>query len=713
MGKPSRAARSLVVAAVVVLSSMVAPAAALAGPSEPRTIAAPALLEPADGASSAVNPLLRWGATTNALSYEVEVFTNPQLSGGAACSGDTEPPHFLCPDLRPNVYYWHVRAVGVEHQRGAWSASRQFIVLPGLTSAPLLIAPANGAILDYPAGLALLRWSPIPDAGHYQVQVADDPSFPGPDPNLAYALIDTETLRVPLGVIGRKQYWRVRAVSIGQVTAGPWSSPRSFTVRWPNTITVVSPADDATVSALRFVWSPMAGARRYLVQVAAADDPNFANPIGGTDTDSTSATWSAASGTTLQWRVRAMGEDAALTAWSAPRTVHVDDAAPAAPDAPAIDLPAVQLTGPADGATGVTPSTGPFRFNLVAGAVGYQLQVSPQGQPFWSDDPTPFDNVASLPPVTWNLDGATSYVWRVRATGPSNTHGPWSEVRGFTTAGQAPVGLLEPADGATVANDDLIFRWSEHATSRIYTVEVSKTSDFAEPTQFGPFDARWGVSRDTLEPGAYYWRVTAGRNVASATSPIRSMTVVDTSPPVGRNVLLGGATSTAADSILLDLPAEDAVTSVKMVAVSPDGATWTTSDFPMPDNSWSLTQAAYGPDPGPRSVWARWKDDAGNWSEPVVSTIFYNQEPGPDTNPPVVGPIRLSMPNYHPVTGGRFDIRLSWTASDAGSLIRDYALIRQVDGGQWITLDAHLVSSVVEPVARPQPSISVPCPSDR
>ena len=234
MGKQSRAALAAAFALLVVASSLVVPAAALAGPSEPLTIAAPSLIEPIDGASSSANPVLRWSANNDALSYKVEVFAHADLSGPTACNGETSPPHFLCPDLRPNVYYWHVRAVGIQNQLGPWSASRQFIVLPGPTTAPRLIAPANGANLTYPDELALLRWTAIPDAGHYQVQFSDAPSFPGPEPDLAYALIDTEALRVPLGVVGKKQYWRVRAVSIGQVTAGPWSAARSFTVHWPD-----------------------------------------------------------------------------------------------------------------------------------------------------------------------------------------------------------------------------------------------------------------------------------------------------------------------------------------------------------------------------------------------------------------------------------------------------------------------------------------------
>ena len=680
MGRQARTTLAAVLATLAIASSLVAPAAALAGPSEPHAIAGPSLLDPPDGASSTANPLLRWAASANALAYEVEAFTTPDLTGSTGCNGWTEVPHLVCPDLRPNVYYWHVRAIGVQNQLGAWSAARQFIVLPGLAAqAPSLIAPANGAILDYPNGLALLRWSPIPDAGHYQVQFADDPTFPGPEPGLAYGTIDTETLRVPLSVVGRKQYWRVRAVSINQASGGPWSAARSFTVRWTDSVSLLSPADDATVSAVRLVWQPVLTGRQYEIQVAAVDDPGFASPLGTTYAETTSIPWPAATGTSFRWRVRAMGEDTALTSWSASRVVHVDDAAPAAPAAPTIDLPAVQLTGPADGATGTTPGTNPFDFDLINGAVGYQLQVTKQGQAFWSDDPTPFDNVVQLPPVTWNLDGATSYAWRVRATGPSNTHGPWSGVRQFTTAAQPPVTLLAPADGSTVANEGLVFRWLEHPVSRVYNVEISKTPDFANATLIGT-DEPSAVLRNALDPGLYYWRVTAGRNAALAVSPVRTMTIVDTSPPVGRNILLGGATWTSVDATSLELPAEDAVTSVTKVALSPDGTTWTTRDYPMADSTWPLTQAPYGSDPGPRSVWARWMDAAGNWSEPVVSTLTYGPGPAIDTTPPVVGALRFSIVDHRPATGGRVAVRLSWTASDPDSGVRDYNVGREVDG---------------------------------
>ncbi len=77
----------------------------------------------------------------------------------------------------------HVDRAGhrpVESQRSSHGRSRIHGDAQDLSAAPTLVAPATGATFDYPDAVGMLRWSVVPHAAYYQVQVSDTATFPEP-----------------------------------------------------------------------------------------------------------------------------------------------------------------------------------------------------------------------------------------------------------------------------------------------------------------------------------------------------------------------------------------------------------------------------------------------------------------------------------------------------------------------------------------------------
>ncbi len=144
---------------------------------------------------------------------------------------------------------------------------------------------------------------------------------------------------------------------------------------------------------------------------------------------------------------------------------------------------------------------------------------------------------------------------------------------------------------------------------------------------------------------------------------------VERPPVAGSSVAIdGGASATKASSATLAVPAANAT----RVAISNDGATWTTRMY-APSQSWSLP----GPN-GTKTVWVKWRDALGTWSNPKSDSIVLDTV-APTTTAPVSSSIVGGL------TSGRAPIHLSWSGADERSGIARYDVARSTDGGAWST----------------------------
>jgi hypothetical protein len=128
------------------------------------------------------------------------------------------------------------------------------------------------------------------------------------------------------------------------------------------------------------------------------------------------------------------------------------------------------------------------------------------------------------------------------------------------------------------------------------------------------------------------------------------------------------------------VPATDAGSGVSHVALSHDGVAWSV-------RSYAPTQTVTLPSTnGTRTVYAKWRDGAGNWSAVKSDSIVL------DTVAPTATAPRRGFVQGSALAGTAISTRIPWSGSDATSGIARYELQHQLDGGAWTTVSTSLVS---------------------
>ena len=149
--------------------------------------------------------------------------------------------------------------------------------------APVPTTPGNGVVVD---GMPAFGWNPVAAAEEYEFQIAADRSFSSPvfgrgkDDFRTKNTRATLTLTPPDGTY----WWRVRAFGRDK-KASSWSGPRSFSKRWSARPVALSPANGAAVvypsTPLKLSWSPVPGARKYLVSIGTDADVSSLVTVNG------------------------------------------------------------------------------------------------------------------------------------------------------------------------------------------------------------------------------------------------------------------------------------------------------------------------------------------------------------------------------------------------------------------------------------------------
>jgi hypothetical protein len=158
-----------------------------------------------------------------------------------------------------------------------------------------------------------------------------------------------------------------------------------------------------------------------------------------------------------------------------------------------------------------------LRWQAVAGAVGYELQIAPE--PSFA---TPVvSERLELPGYRWADIPASRHYWRVRSVDGDGRTGPWSEVRPIEAALTAPE-PVSPADGARIIWEDepatVAFAFTRSNILRAYTVELSRDPDF------GQIDARRTAPSPTIPIplpglGVFWWRTQGTALSGRETAP--------------------------------------------------------------------------------------------------------------------------------------------------------------------------------------------------
>ncbi len=192
-------------------------------------------------------------------------------------------------------------------------------------------------------------------------------------------------------------------------------------------------------------------------------------------------------------------------------------------------------------------------------------------------------------------------------------------------------------------------------------------------------------SEDTVSPYTMSWNSTAvpsglhtisarGRDVArNYAVSIINVTVDNEAPAAGTIVINGGATYTFSTTSTLTLSATDAVTSITQMRFSNNGTSFGTAVAYATTTSWTLTTGT-----GTKTVYAQFKDAAGNWSPISSDTIIL------DATAPVISVVTATNISGTSAT-------ITWTTDELATSQANYGLTTSY--GSTTTIDNILVTS--------------------
>ena len=280
------------------------------GDTIPTKLAPPALVFPADGASSGISVTtpIYWRQVTGATKYWLVVDDSSTFNGTWILSDSsfvtqTDTVNSAMPTLsNGKSYYWRV-ATKYVNGFGQFSSPFSFTTVAIAPPTPTLISPADAATGQAP--VITLSWNTVSTATAYNVQIDSvNSSFA----NLITDVTTSTTYFVKNLPVNPKTYhWRVRASHPGGFSS--FTGSRSFTTiaAVPNIPALVSPQDGIGYidsNYVTFNWNPSSGALTYRIQIAQA--PAFTALVKDTTTSLTSYTLADLNGYTYYyWRVLA------------------------------------------------------------------------------------------------------------------------------------------------------------------------------------------------------------------------------------------------------------------------------------------------------------------------------------------------------------------------------------------------------------------------
>jgi hypothetical protein len=316
---------------------------------------APALVAPAAGAS-VVQPIkLDWdsvsapGGPIGSYTWQVgttSAFTTVIASGFTNIDAVSSVPTATASTVSglPNgTYFWRVKATqlvgGAQGStESAWSTVRSFTVtgLGPAPAAPTFTTPVTGASFHV-REFFNIKWSAVPNAHYYLLEVDDEPTFSYPLTLTTNAMTFGTQTEAGWGN-ALNVYYRVRAISVDNVRSLPSATLNVHITNAapiPAAVSQVAPAAGASVvPPFFFDWSDTANPQVPGYDLDVDTDPNFGGNFGvlflqGITRSDFMITPDLLPPGNYFWRVRALHGDV-FGAWSAGRAITVN-AAPSVP----------------------------------------------------------------------------------------------------------------------------------------------------------------------------------------------------------------------------------------------------------------------------------------------------------------------------------------------------------------------------------------------
>ncbi len=138
------------------------------------------------------------------------------------------------------------------------------------------------------------------------------------------------------------------------------------------------------------------------------------------------------------------------------------------------------------------------------------------------------------------------------------------------------------------------------------------------------------VTGSPLSDGsAHYFHVRTVDNAGNASSTLHvGPFQIDTSPPLGMININNGAASTLTRNVNLSLSAADTGSGMSQMRFSNDNLNWSSAENYAVSKAWTLSSGE-----GNRRVYARFSDNAGNWTATDIYDDILLESPPPPTAP--------------------------------------------------------------------------------
>jgi len=226
----------------------------------------PVLIFPIDTAENqAISTPFTWYPVSSSTAYEIEISKDSAFLEIVRTEVITDISAQLELEYG-NHYYWRVRSVLENGEKGCWSAIRSFSTQIAPPSQPNLIAPTNGD-----AGIPLasnFSWTSIEGADSYQIQIARDIAFTSLEKDEIGLTETTASFLLP--EYQTIYYWRVKAINASGES--DWSEIWSFSTQIapPTQPNLIAPTNGSAGIPLAssFSWTSIEGADSYQIQIA-------------------------------------------------------------------------------------------------------------------------------------------------------------------------------------------------------------------------------------------------------------------------------------------------------------------------------------------------------------------------------------------------------------------------------------------------------------
>ena len=233
---------------------------------------------------------------------------------------------------------------------------------------------------------------------------------------------------------------------------------------------------------------------------------------------------------------------------------------------------------------------------------------------------TPLDGslVTAHVVVLPGLTAGTNYSYRVRSrdAAANESIGPSNALATMSVDTTPPaVALMAPASNAIVAGTSVAVTATATDDTGVTGVQfLLDGANLGGEDTAAPYAVTWDTTTAADGPHVVSSRATDAAGHSTTASSVGL--IVDNGLPTGSVVINAGASLTNSRSVTLTLSAADTVTQVTQMRFSNSGTTYSAAEAYAATKAWTLASGS-----GAQTVYAQFRDAAGNWSAAATDTI--------------------------------------------------------------------------------------------